>query len=250
MKSLKSPENFQGSETMAFRLANKMSRGVLSRSIESWRIWKKSDGQSQRTFFVDWKAKPYNRIALVNLLLAQFKKDSPARYLEIGCARDVLFHAVFADEKVGVDPFSGGTLRMTSDEFFLSNSHIFEVVFIDGLHEYHQVWRDIKNALEIIPVGGYIGIHDMLPRDWIEAHVPCLRNGPWAGDVWKVGFDLADNPSIDFEILNIDHGVGVIKKLKNDAASRMQANFSTETYSYYADRYEELPIVEFEQISL
>jgi len=42
-------------------------------------------------------------------------------YLEIGCAYNECFDAVEIDNKVGVDPNSGGTLRMTSDDFFKVN---------------------------------------------------------------------------------------------------------------------------------
>ena len=38
-----------------------------------------------------------------------------SRYLEIGCQSNVNFDAVGAMRKVGVDPSSGGTVRMSSD---------------------------------------------------------------------------------------------------------------------------------------
>ena len=34
--------------------------------------------------------------------------------------------------KVGVDPISGGTLRMTSDNFFKNNETFFDLIFLDG----------------------------------------------------------------------------------------------------------------------
>ena len=46
---------------------------------------------------------------------------------------------------IGVDPMSGGTHRMTSDEFFRRNReqwhYKFDLVFIDGLHEVSRVWH-------------------------------------------------------------------------------------------------------------
>lgn len=62
-------------------------------------------------------------------------------YLEIGCQYNQTFGLVndLFDIAVGVDPESGGTHRMTSNDFFLNNSQMFDLIFIDGLHEGNQV---------------------------------------------------------------------------------------------------------------
>ena len=69
------------------------------------------------------------------------KRYNLRNYLEIGCWLDNTFSVVkgLVDVAIGVDPSSGGTLRMTSTEFFLSNTKMFDLIFIDGLHEGHQV---------------------------------------------------------------------------------------------------------------
>ena len=46
------------------------------------------------------------------------KKNSYTNYLEIGCDKDQLFSKVKIQNKIGVDPFSGGNVRKTSDSFF------------------------------------------------------------------------------------------------------------------------------------
>ena len=38
---------------------------------------------------------------------------------------------------------------------------------------------------EALKPGGSIAIHDMLPRDWIEEHVPQISTRAWTGDGWK-----------------------------------------------------------------
>ena len=40
-------------------------------------------------------------------------------YLEIGCDKNQSFSKIIVNNKVGVDPISGGTIRSTSDDFFL-----------------------------------------------------------------------------------------------------------------------------------
>ena len=78
-----------------------------------------------------------------DLIAYLIKKYNYTNYLEIGCDRDQLFSKVKIQNKIGVDPFSGGTVRKTSDKFFLENNEKFDIVFIDGLHIYSQVKKDI-----------------------------------------------------------------------------------------------------------
>lgn len=69
-------------------------------------------------------------------------------YLEIGCFRNENFNKIKIDNKVSVDPDpeAHATYQMTSDEFFANNKDTFDIVFIDGLHEHSQVYKDIVNS--------------------------------------------------------------------------------------------------------
>ena len=73
-----------------------------------------------KTFDWDWSRKSFNGVAVINYLVGKTGGLS-SRYLEIGCASNDLFHSVASLQKVGVDPASGGTHRMTSDVFFATN---------------------------------------------------------------------------------------------------------------------------------
>ncbi len=197
----------------------------------------------RRAFNWDWKSCNFNRVAAVNLLLSKF--DDPI-YLEIGCADNALFDSVSCTKKVGVDPASGGTMKMTSDEFFFQNETEFDVIFIDGLHTYEQVRRDVINALKFSHVNSWIALHDMLPRNWVEHHVPCISHGAWTGDVWKVAFELSKTEGIDFKILKIDRGVGIFKVIKKDV---VMADFTKELrgqeFSYFYENLNSLPVTEW-----
>ena len=106
-------------------------------------------------------------------------------YLEIGCQNDINFNAINCNNKVGVDPEMGGTLRMTSDEFFKVNAQKFDCIFIDGLHHSQQVYEDIKNSLKFaLNPGGVILLHDMLPKSKEQQNVPRTQKS-WTGDSWK-----------------------------------------------------------------
>ncbi len=186
----------------------------------------------------------FNRIAVVNLLLNKF--EDPAD-LQIGCASDGLFNSVPVQKKTGVDPSSGGNVRKTSDAFFATNNDRFDVVFIDGLHTYEQVRRDVTNSIKSLNVGGWIALHDMLPRNWIEQHVPPIVSGEvWTGDVWKVAFELKETNGLEFNILKIDHGVGVIKVLDAKAVlTDLRDDLLYKEFSYYYENIDKLPIAEW-----
>jgi predicted O-methyltransferase YrrM len=54
-------------------------------------------------------------------------------------------------------------LRMTSDEAYLKlilNKRLFDFVFIDGMHIYSQIKRDLNNYETLIRRGGVIACHD------------------------------------------------------------------------------------------
>lgn len=149
------------------------------------------------------------RAKLINFALSQFKfKD----YLEIGCAYNECFDNVEANHKVGVDPKSGGTLRMTSDDFFKVNLEKFDVIFIDGDHEHKQVLRDFKNALMFLRKGGIIFLHDLLPPSKHHAIYPLPDNElrPRCGTSWRVMFDILTLKR-EFFILKHETGIGVFR---------------------------------------
>lgn len=153
--------------------------------------------------------------------VVQFKQAKS--YLEIGCADDGCFGRIRADLKVGVDPQRGGTHRMTSDEFFATNTQTFDVIFIDGMHTHHQVMKDFQNARQIINADGVILFHDVLPDNRYTAW-PTKKNRPkpkeivaWNGDIWRINFDLLEMPTVDYRMIPNLHGVGILKFVTGQA---------------------------------
>ncbi len=198
----------------------------------------------EKTIDWGWESINYNRIALVNLLVSKFKICD---YLEIGCNTNNLFDSVPVKNKIGVDPFAGGNVRKTSDDFFQENNNKFDVIFIDGLHTYEQVRVDVINSIKALNPGGWIALDDMLPRDWIEQHVPIVSPSYWTGDVWKVAFELANTNGIDFKILKIDNGVGVFKlNSHNPILADMQGDLSNKQFSYFYENLNKLPILDWQ----
>jgi len=198
----------------------------------------------EKTLDWGWDETNFNRIALVNLLVSR-KPD--CSYLEIGCANNSLFNSVAASRKTGVDPERGGTVRKTSDAFFSTNDASFDVIFIDGLHTYEQVHRDVVNSIRVLKPGGWIALHDMLPSAWIEHHRPLLTRGAWTGDVWKVAFELARTEGIEFKILKIDYGVGVLRLTReNPQLIDLAEELAEQEFSYFYENVSELPVIKWD----
>ena len=123
---------------------------------------------------------------LIQFLIDKHKFQN---YLEIGCDKDQSFSKIKVKNKIGVDPVSGGNIKSTSDQFFSTNTHKFDIIFIDGLHHYEQVIKDVNNSLKILNDNGFILLHDCLPRSIAHQAIPGYR-GSWNGDVWKALVEL------------------------------------------------------------
>ncbi len=153
-----------------------------------------------------------------NLIQIIIDKYNFKNYLEIGCDKNQTFAKIKIKNKVGVDLISGGTIRSTSYDFFLNNPiDMYDVIFIDGLHYYKQVLKDIKNSLKILNNDGFILVHDCLPRTFAHQAVPRYR-ASWNGDVWKSIVELRKDINLDIITCKIDFGVAIIRKKKSTSS--------------------------------
>jgi hypothetical protein len=149
------------------------------------------------------------RYQILNQLIEHYGLHS---YLEIGVQepRNCLLK-VNALKKVGVDPVVIHPLvwRKTSDAFFQLNKDKFDLIFIDGLHEYEQVKKDFLNALECLNDKGFIMLHDTLPMQEETTKVPRVTK-VWHGDVYKFVLEL--HKYAKFVTINTDEGCTVCWK--------------------------------------
>ena len=158
----------------------------------------------------DWSIYPTRFEIIQNII--KFKNYKS--YLEIGCDRNQSFLNINIDKRVSVDPVEGGTHKMTSDEFFSNNNDKFDIIFIDGLHQYEQVIKDVKNSLNCLTKNGIILLHDCLPRTLWNQVYPRI-NSDWNGDVWKAIVECRTYENIDTYTCIADRGIGVIVLRKN-----------------------------------
>lgn len=134
------------------------------------------------------------------------------RYLEIGVYdRAHNFDLIQCKYKSGVDPKEiPGIYTMTSDKFFEQNQEVFDIVFIDGLHEREQVVRDVKNSLACLSENGTIVMHDCNPSTEEMQRVPRIQP-EWTGDTWKAFVELRTLKGIEQYVVDTDYGCGIIR---------------------------------------
>lgn len=154
----------------------------------------------------------FKRSNIINYLI---KKNSFKKYLEIGIFNGFTFKKVACELKHGVEPGAEGvcisevTHRMTSDDFFKICKDTYDIILIDGLHEYRQVIKDFNNSIKHINHNGYILFHDCNPPDELSQKVP-RESISWNGDVWKAFVMIRESNPHSF-VFDTDFGIGVVK---------------------------------------
>lgn len=148
----------------------------------------------------------------LNTLAALHQLLQPETYLEIGVSTGASL-ALAGCAAIAVDPAMrissnviGGKptchfFQMTSDRFFRHHSPTailgqpVDLAFLDGLHYWEVLLRDIINTERHCRAGSVIALHDCVPtnvyiaerrNDYDRRKKLTPRPGDWAGDVWKV----------------------------------------------------------------
>ena len=153
------------------------------------------------------------------LLKAMHKQLKPSLYLEVG-SRTGNSLALTDCDFIAIDPvfnlkrltvFPGRQayfFQMPSDDFFASDFLAKtelrpDFSFLDGMHHYEFLLRDMINAEAASAPGGAIALHDCCPfnavmteRKWVRR-----RTREWTGDVWKVLAILLDKrPDLSIKV--------------------------------------------------
>lgn len=132
-----------------------------------------------------------------------------ARYLEVGLGDGETLARIEAPYKVSVDPSSpNATCQVPSDTFFAFNKEQFDLIFIDGCHEEHQVARDIVNSLQCLAPNGTIVVHDCNPR-FVEREALDQSGTVWRAWAW---FRMVRDDLSMFVVDTDDGGCGVIRR--------------------------------------
>jgi SAM-dependent methyltransferase len=150
----------------------------------------------------------FSRFDVINFLIKNYNYK---KYLEIGIQYAVAWNEIICDYKVGVEPIHAHSdpriNKLYSNEFFNINKETFDIIFIDGDHNYAQVINDIRNAKTVLNPGGSIVLHDCRPLTEEFATNPLLN-----GTVWKAVCEIRAEENWRICTLDDDHGVGVLQE--------------------------------------
>lgn len=160
------------------------------------------------------------RTEIINFLISKYNYKS---YFEIGIGDGANYNLIVCDYKTNVDPcfnsFDSQDLshvknKVTSDEFFAQTQEKFDIIFVDGLHVYEQVYKDIINSLRCLNDGGAVVCHDMLPPTaWHQRPANEYQGGEWNGDCWKAVARLrVESEDLEIYTIDSDWGVSIIRK--------------------------------------
>lgn len=185
------------------------------------------------------------------------KQSNCRGYLEIGTNSGASLAAVDCDS-IAVDPDFQITLdvigkkqkclmyQMTSDEFFdrhdprILLGHEIDVVFLDGMHLYEFLLRDIMNSERFCSKDSVIILHDCIPptfemtnRAMIDAVLNEKYKNYWTGDVWKV-IPAIQKYRPDLKLVFVDcppSGLVMITNCDSNSTT-LRENFSTIVEEY------------------
>lgn len=179
------------------------------------------------------------RTDIINILIEKFGYKS---YLEIGTQRpNTNFNHIKAEYKFCIEPFPAPAdvdfinFIGTSDEYFesIADNIKFDIIFIDGLHHYDQVLRDIENSFDHLNENGTIVVHDCLPTTEIMQEREDY-GGEWTGDVWKaIAILRTETIDNDIRVVNTDYGCGILRKGTNIPYEPNITNYLN--YNYYTN---------------
>lgn len=153
----------------------------------------------------------YNAKTRTDLIEAVVYLFGYKSYLELGCQGNVTFDRIQCERKVGVDSACGGTLRMTTDEYFVlppgesGVSEQFDAIFIDANHNHAQVYKDATSALTRLNVGGMLFMHDCSPP---TVH---YENPSLCETAWRAFAKLRECKSLDAIVADWDCGIGMVR---------------------------------------
>ena len=137
---------------------------------------------------------------------------------------------------------------MTSDIFFKNNSDKFDLIFIDGLHIYYQVKKDILNSLDVLNEKGFILLHDCFPLKYLDQAVPRAQKH-WNGDVWRAILESRTYDKVNTFVGAFDNGVGLIFKKKNENQLKMNLDeLNNVSFDDYCKNYKNfLNLIDYDE---
>ena len=207
----------------------------------------------------------HNGVVYTAFLPELIKRREVRTYLEIGVHKGFCLAGIEVDNAIGIDPDfmlavdptkgkrSLSLHKMTSDNYFRvlppqSRLNI-DFAFLDGMHLFEFLLRDIYNVERHCTDASMIVLHDALPLDEFMINRTDTKVA-WTGDVWKV-IPIIEKYRPDIKVVcidcaptglvcltNLDPNSDVLEKnyLKIIHEFKSQQNDREAIEAFYADR--------------
>ena len=98
----------------------------------------------------------------------------------------------------------------------LGGMKTYDIIFVDGLHLFHQAHVDIENSLKVLNDGGTIVVHDCNPIDKHRTRPmeEFLKDGKaWNGTTYQAIMKLrSERDDIVIETVDTDEGCTIIRR--------------------------------------
>lgn len=101
--------------------------------------------------------------------------------------------------------------KTSTNQFFLNNTRIFDVIFIDANHNYNNVLEDFKNSMKILETDGIVFMHDSYPPN-IESTSP-----GYCSDCYRAYYEILKMTDI-CECVNLPTwcGLNIVRKVSKN----------------------------------
>lgn len=178
-------------------------------------------------------------------------------YLEIGVATASSLAMAGEDcFAIGIDPgfHIQRTIKAWAKLFYLPSDDFFaqydtrqvlggrdlKLSFIDGLHTFDQVFRDLVNVMGFLSPDSHVVLHDVYPVHSVTAE-RVRRSVFWTGDVWKVVFLIQEFlPQLKFTTIpTAPSGLFLIKGFDGKRPEIDSAKLSERVGELFLETYEQ-----------
>jgi hypothetical protein len=95
---------------------------------------------------------------------------------------------------------------------------LYDIILVDPWHEYATSFRDLNDAMTLLTQHGTVVVHDCRPPSEDHIKMPFVEGFEWSGVTYRAFLDFVVQRSLDYRLVDIDFGCGVIRNRTDVAA--------------------------------
>jgi hypothetical protein len=95
---------------------------------------------------------------------------------------------------------------------------LYDIILVDPWHAYATSFRDLNDAMTLLSEHGTVVVHDCRPPSKDHIKMPFVEGFEWSGVTYRAFLDFVVQRSLDYRLIDIDFGCGVIRTRTDLAA--------------------------------